>query len=248
MSQKIRQEQIMHILEKQGYATVRELVALLHYSSATINRDLNALQNLRLVKRSYGGVEPADREKMPPLPLRYNFMKREKRHIGNAAAELIEDGDTVFVDGSTTTQSIGPYLMNKKNLCVITNNMQLAIMLGEFDIDVVCLGGHIVERPHMLDGDETVENAMKYHVKKAFFSTGAFSEDGRIASGKQYHLLHKVMLRNSEKIYFLADRSKLVDSFELELCDFSVLDGVITDFEFPEETRERFPQTAFICV
>ena len=248
MSQKIRQEQILHILEKQGYATVRELVSLLHYSSATINRDLNALQNLQLVKRSYGGAEPAMREKMPPLPLRYDFMKREKRHIGNAAAELIADGDTVFIDGSTTTQSIGPYLMNKKDLCVITNNMQLATMLGEFDIDVVCLGGHILERPHMLGGDETVENALKYHVKKAFFSAGAFSADGRIATGKSYHLLHKVMIRNSEKIYFLADRSKLAEDFEQELCDFSVLEAVITDFEFPEETRRIFSKTEFICV
>lgn len=57
MSQSIRQEQILEILETRGYVTVRYLVDRLHYSSATINRDLNKMQTLGLVKRTYGGVE-----------------------------------------------------------------------------------------------------------------------------------------------------------------------------------------------
>ena len=248
MSQKIRQDEILRILQEQEYATVRDLTAILHYSSATINRDLNFLQNLGIVKRNYGGVELVGKQKLPPLPIRIDFMKKEKRHIGRTAAELIEDGDVIFIDGSTTTQYMAPYLVDKKELCVITNNMQLALILGEYKMEVVCLGGHIVERPHMLAGDETVENALRYHADKAFFPTGAFSIDGRIATGAIYHLIHKIMMRNSKKTYFLADRSKVRDSFSQELCDFAALNGVVSDFEFPQETQRKFPNTEFICV
>lgn len=248
MAQKIRQDEILRILQTQGYATVRDLTAILHYSSATINRDLNILQNLGLVKRSYGGVELVGKQDLPPLPIRFGFMKKEKRHIGRIAAELIEDGETIFIDGTTTTQYMAPYLAEKKELCIITNNMQLALLLGEYNMDVVCLGGHIVERPYMLAGDETVENALRYHADKAFFSVSAFTIDGRISTGSRYHLLHKVMLRNSKKTYSLADRSKVSDSFSQELCDFSSLNGVISDFEFPQETQKNFPNTQFICV
>ena len=61
MSQKLRQEKILQIVEARKYVTVRELIYILQYSSATVNRDLNALQALGLVQRSRGGVEPAHR-------------------------------------------------------------------------------------------------------------------------------------------------------------------------------------------
>ena len=78
MSYKLRQEQILHILEKRGYVTVRYLMEHLHYSSATINRDLNKMATLGMVVRSYGGVEAAKKELLPVLPERQFYMKKEK--------------------------------------------------------------------------------------------------------------------------------------------------------------------------
>ena len=72
-------------------------------------------------------------------------------------------------DGSTTVQHILPFLSEKKDLRILTNNMRLAIGLGDLDIDVICLGGHISECSYVLDGDETIENARKYRADKMFF-------------------------------------------------------------------------------
>ena len=83
MSQKIRQEQILNILEKRGYVTVKYLVDTLHYSSATINRDLNQMQLLGLVKRTYGGVEAAKRGHLPALSQRQFYMKKEMSKINS---------------------------------------------------------------------------------------------------------------------------------------------------------------------
>ena len=244
MSRKLRQEQILYILNKHKYVTVRYLVNALHYSSATINRDLNEMQSKGLVKRSYGGVEACDNRRLPPLPQRQYYKKREKRRDAREAAKLIQNGDTLFLDGSTTVQYLLPFLVEKKDLKVITNNMRLAIELGEFDIDVVCLGGHICERPHVLDSSETVENAMKYYVDKMFFSVNGFTANGQI--NDCHYLLYHVMMKNSKKVYLMTDKTKLVEHLEHILCDFTSLTGVISDFDFHEDTKKAYPEVEFI--
>ena len=117
--------------------------------------------------------------------------------------------------------------------------------LGDTDADVICLGGHISERPHVLNGEETVENAQKYTADKMFFSVDSITIDGSIHG--IYYLLYKTMLKNSREAYFLTDKTKLVDRLDVKLCDFSVLSGVISDFEFPEETKTNYPGVKFIC-
>ncbi|MBE6928989.1 MAG: DeoR/GlpR transcriptional regulator [Ruminococcaceae bacterium] len=245
MSQKLRQDQILDILQKRGYVTVRYLVDTLHYSSATINRDLNHMQVLGLVKRTYGGVEAAKAARLPALTERQFYMKKEKRRIAREAAGLIRSGETVFLDGSTTVQYILPFLAEKKQLRVITNNLRLAIELGDMDVDVICLGGHITERPHVLDGEETVENARKFTAHKMFFSVDSITPDGFI-NGAHY-LLYKTMLQNADEAYLLTDKTKLTNRLEVKLCDFSALAGVISDFDFPAETKEAYPGVDFIC-
>ena len=245
MSQKLRQEQILHILQERGYVTVRYLTNALHYSSATVNRDLNAMQTLGLVKRTYGGVEAVDHHNFFPLPQRQLYMKKEKRRNAHAAAALIENGDTVYLDASTSVQYVAPFLAEKRDLTVITNNMRLAIELGEYDIEVICLGGHITERPHAIGGDDAVEQALRYRVDKMFFSVGYVTENGFVSEAS---LLHRVMLKNAKKVYLLTNKSKLVDDLGTVFCDFNALTGVISDFDFSEETKKSFPNTKFICV
>lgn len=245
MSHKLRQKQILDILEKRGYVTVRYLVDTLHYSSATINRDLNKMQTLNLVKRSYGGVEAAKKSHLPALSERQFYMKKEKRRIAQEASALIRNGETVFLDGSTTVQYLLPFLSEKKELRVLTNNMRLAIELGDLDIDVICLGGRISERPHVLSSDETVEIAQKYQADKMFFSVDSITADGHISAS--HYLLYRTMLKNSDEAYLLTDKSKVVDRLDIRLCDFSYLTGVISNFEFPEQTKNAYPNVRFIC-
>ena len=244
MSQKLRQDQILDILKTEGYVTVRYLTDALQYSTATINRDLNAMQLLGLVKRSYGGVELAKERAFPPLSQRQFYQKKEKRRIAQKAAEQIQNGDTVFLEGTTTVQYMLPFLLQKKEITVITNSLRLALDLGNSPFDVICLGGKISERPHVLFGDETVENTMRYRFDKMFFSTDCITVDGSIHSDT--HLFHTVLLKNSREVWFLTDKTKLTDRLGTVLCDFSRLTGVVSDFEFPEETKEKYPTVRFL--
>ena len=246
MYQKERLDEILEILHKYGYVTVKYLVGALHYSNATINRDLNVLEGQGEIRRTHGGVELAERTGVP-LPFRYHKMKTEKLKIGKRASELVQDGDTLFIYGTTTTEAMAEYLIDKKGITVITNNIALVMRLSEYGIKAICLGGRMVEKPSMLGGEETVENAMKYTADKMFFATSYISTDGKIGTVGSYLLL-KAMAQNSDKVFYLADHDKLVRPIGVNryVFDFDEIDGVISDYEFDEETKKRYPNTQFI--
>lgn len=244
MKEKERQDRILEILDAQGYATVKYLTEVLDYSSATVNRDLNVLQERQLVRRSYGGVEPV-RSQYVPVFLRTHKMRAEKKYIGRVAASFVKDGDTVFIDGSTTAQCMEEYLVRRKDLTVVTNNIALAANLSAHDIRIVCLGGTVVEPPSMLCGTETAENAARYRVDKMFFATKAASSGGLIASGEYYDPMLRTVAKNAGEIFYLVDHKKIDQPFCELYGDFGCVDHVISDFDFPEETKQKFSKTAF---
>lgn len=242
--QKQRQQQIFELLETEKFVTVRYLTHILDCSTATVNRDLNEMQRMGLLKRCYGGAEAVNGS-LPPLVQRQFYMQKEKRRNAQKAAELIKDNETVFLDASTTVQHIVPFLADKRGLTVITNSLFLSTELSKYDMEIICLGGKVSERPYVLESEDTVENALKYRVDKMFFSLKSVTLRGEV--GVSHYLLYKTMMRNSKERYFLTDRAKLVEEMPKILCDFSALTGVISDFEFPDETKNRFPNTLFMC-
>lgn len=243
MTKKQREDAILEILKKQGYVTVKYLCDMLHYSSATINRDLNDLQSKKLIKRSYGGVELV-KTKAVPLIMRFHKAKKEKRVIAKRAAEFVTDGDRIFIDGSSTTQYMAQYLINKKDLTVISNNAAIITFLCEHNVNCICLGGSVMEIPSVLGGEITVENASKYMADKAFLSVGALTEEGVVARG--YYLLHKVMLKNSKRSFLLIDHEKINQEYTFATCTLEDIDTVISDYDFTEHTRSLFPKTKFV--
>lgn len=248
MYQKERIDSIMDILKKNGYVTVKYLTKLLHYSNATINRDLNILENQKLVTRTYGGVELCENVSVP-LEFRYHKEKIQKRKISKCAADFICDGDTVFIDSSTTTEKMGDFLVNKKNITLITNNMALAAHMSEYIPRVICTGGDIVETPYMLSGVDAVSTVLRYNTDKIFFSTGGVTTDGIIKTGSDKYLqLYYCALKNAKKRYFMVDHTKLNVDLEYNIADFSQIDAVISDCDFPDDTKKKYKNTQFCKV
>ena len=246
MHQTERIKHIEEILKKNGFITVKFLTEELHYSTATINRDLNLMEKQKLVRRSYGGAELL-KTRSVPLMFRYNKMRPAKNKIGKKAAEFIQDGETIFIDGSTTSQYIGKYLTEKKSLTVITNNLTLASFLSEHNITVYCLGGKIIEPPSMAYSAETVESIYQYGADKAFFSTGGITEDGKICTGSNdaYALVIKAMIQQSKQQFFLVDHEKVTSHANHYLGTLDAISDIITDFSFSKEIKERYANTVF---
>lgn len=247
MTQKERMNAIADIISKNGFVTVKYLTQELHYSTATINRDLNMMERQNIVRRSYGGAELTE-PKTTSLFFRYSKMRSTKNKIAQKAAELVNDGDTLFIDCSTTAQYMGSFLTNKKDLTVITNNITLASYLSEWEIKAICLGGVIMEPPSMVYSAETVENAKKYGVDKFFFSPGAVTKDGKIGASlyEEHILLVKAMMENAKETYMLCDHEKITDACKKYLCTLENIDVVIADFSFSKEAKEKYNKTKYI--
>ncbi len=243
MSEK-RIDTILGIIKEQGYVTVKYLCDELHYSTATINRDLNDLQKKKLIIRHYGGAELV-KNKGTPLVFRYHKMRPVKRLLAKKASEMIKDGMTVFIDGSTTAQYISQYIKDIKNLRVITNNLNLISYLSEIGIKCICLGGDIIEAPYITGGIDAAFQAKSYHADLAFFSTGGISGDGKIYD-TGYLELHRAMIENSDKSVFLIDHKKLDAAGSRVLCDLSEIYALVTDLKFSDDVKEKFKDTLFI--
>ena len=248
MYQKERVDKILKILRENGYVNVKYLCNEIGYSKATINRDLNYMEKRKLVVRSYGGVELVEKHDIP-LVFRYHKMKAEKKRICKAAAELVKDGDVIFIDPSSTTEYITPYLVNKNNLVVITSNIAIVTYLSDFsNIKTICLGGEIFEPPSMLGGDLCVKNAMEYKADKFFFSTHSINDNGEIGGSGVYNLLTNVMARNSKEVIYLVDHEKVNLTSKSVVMTVDNVDIVITDYIFNQEFKQKYSGTKFIEV
>lgn len=248
MYQQERLNEILKILRATHYATVDFLVEQIHYSPASIRRDLTLLEKQGLVTRSYGGVE-INEESYTPFKFRQHLMKSEKNKIAYAASKLIKNGDLVFLDGSTTVQYMGHYITDKKDICVITNNIMLASYLKENGIRVYCTGGELTELPGTLSGQLAADGFSHFHADIMFFSTDGVLENGTVTVKEDGNFIHnRAMLDNSDKHVFLCGSDKIGKYSRLVQCDVSEIDCFITDKRVSEDLEKAFPETEFMCV
>jgi DeoR family fructose operon transcriptional repressor len=240
-----RFERIMELLQKNGYMTVKQLTEALDYSTAMVNRDLNSIEEKHLVRRSYGTVMLAE-QKVMPLVLRYRSMEKAKSALCRRAADLVRAGDVIFIDGSTTTEGMGRYLLDKEDIRVITNNVALFLFLSEHGVDAVILGGNLLEPPYFLGGCETEGSAMRYHADKAFFSALRITKEGEISADAEYETLRRIMVRNSDASYFIGDSEKVYDRVSRRLFLPDEISGIISDYPFSDAVRAKYPETEFL--
>ncbi|MBQ7399164.1 MAG: DeoR/GlpR transcriptional regulator [Clostridia bacterium] len=248
MYQKERVDKIMQILRENGYVSVKYLCGEVGYSKATVNRDLNFMEKQKMITRSYGAVEIIEKKDVE-LEFRYHKMKREKLKLCKAAAELVNDGDIIFVDSSSTTEFIAQYLIKKNDVTVITSNTAVVSYLSRFsNIKVICLGGEIMEPPSMLGGELCVKNAMEYKADKLFFSSHGINDDGEIGGGGGYSLLLNVMAKNSKEVIYLVDHTKINLESRHVIMTADNLDVIISDCDFNKNFREKFSKIKYIKI
>ena len=148
MSISKRQEQILELLRENSYMTVLRLSEEIYTSPSSVRRDLARLEALGLVKRSHGGAGIlGETGKVPPLDSRMSRNVQEKRRIAKIAANLLSDGQTVMLDGSSTAGFLVPYIARHADMTLYTNNMNTAMSAISFGIKTNLIGGASVDFP-----------------------------------------------------------------------------------------------------
>ncbi|KYH33535.1 DeoR/GlpR family DNA-binding transcription regulator [Neomoorella mulderi] len=241
-----RRREIIRHLDDQGIVKVTELSSIFQVTEETIRRDLERLESEGYLKRTHGGaVKIASNQEETAFHIRNMRNRYEKQLIGRRAAELVQPGDVIAVDASTTALQFVHFLKDKKDLVVITHALKVVMALaGNPDVTVICTGGTLHPRTLSFVGP-LVENALaSYNIKKAFIScNGVTLEEGITESTEVQARVKAEMVRGAKEIILLADHDKFGTATLATVAPVTVVHTLITDSGTPEGEIERIRST-----
>lgn len=238
-----RQEMILEILQDCKYITTQELVKKIFSSYSSVRRDLEELESAGLISRSYGMVELANRNSLlVSYPIRINKNSEQKRLIAKNAAKLIKEGDTIFIDSSSSSSFFAKELMHLKGITVITNNVEILNFISQSSINVICSGGlQTSPNRYALVGPIAENTFGNIHADWAVFSTRSLTKDGQIYDIHYNETtLRNVMLKNADKKLFLCDSSKLDTISTYYQCSLSDIDYLVCDSNDAKKFEQQF--------
>ena len=227
-----RHDKILNILKERKSATVNYLASVLYISKSTIRRDLATLQSKGFIKHEYGGAILVD-EASYTLPIEFRTLKAksEKRNIGKEAALLVEDGDVIFLDSSSTVLYMIEHLRSKNSIIAVTNNFRALEMLNTLEnIKVYSTGGVFSQNSMSYTGRFALATIERISIDKMFFSPTGISSNGLLLEcGEQENLIRCAALSRSAKKICLCDHSKLNKNYLFEICSITDIDYIISD-------------------
>ncbi len=206
-----REDEIMTLLNETEYATVDYLSQKMNISSSSIRRDLKHLEERGLVTRSYGGVKLADAQgKRIPFSLRSHENSPQKKQIAKAAAALINVGDTVFLDGSSSAYFVAELLPTVGGVTVVTNSTDIMTCLSRYDIKVYSTGGNLSpENRGVLVGGYAQDFLRRLKADVAIFSVQSVNADGDFFDCYAEEVsIRNIMMQNAHRRILLCDSSK----------------------------------------
>ena len=234
MLQVERFTQIRALLKKNNTLRIGQLAKLLYVSEATIRRDLDAMEKDGVLKRVYGGVT-LNKEDMP-LTLRSFQHADEKDEIGKLAAELVKDGQTIFIDSSSTALHMLPYIKHKKDMTVISNSQKVIDTLAFTENKLILTGGELIPRNLAYVGELACRSLDMYRPELVFFSSQGIDIDGEITDVSESETaLRRAAIRRGIQVIFLCDSSKAGRIYPHHVCYKNEVAKIITDSKFPKE-------------
>lgn len=242
-----RQKRILEILESEGSVSVNKLSATFDVTEETVRRDLEKLEKQECLKRTHGGavsVTDSSSTHEASLEKRKLINVEAKQSIAREAVRYVTEGDTIFLDASTTTFFMAKEIKQMKNITVITNSLRVVNELcGAEGIKVISVGGLVSHNQSFVGSlaERSIEE--NFFVSKMFFSSKGITADGGVLESNEGECgIKKKMMKNAKLKYYLCDRSKMGSIGFVKLAAFEDIDFVVTDTE-PEGTlKQKFDE------
>ncbi|MCC5957630.1 MAG: DeoR/GlpR transcriptional regulator [Natronohydrobacter sp.] len=228
-----RQARLLERLQARTYADTQDLQTYLGVSEATIRRDLVDLEARGLIRRTHGGALPIGQ-----VVQEYSNAERmvqnsaEKLRIAKIAAELVQDGDVVFIDAGTTTLQLARQLSHRASLTFVTNGIDIASCLSAADVrSLYVTGGEYCNMNHSMIGPIATEAISRFNVDKLFLSVSSV-DLGRArinVATPDVAAVQREMIGIAQKVIVLADHSKFSKSAMSVISSLDDVDLIITD-------------------
>lgn len=244
-----RHETILEILKNTDYTTTKEIADKLFTSYSSIRRDLEELESAGLVVRSYGRIELANKHPMLiSYPIRMESNSRKKQFIAKKAASLIHEGDTVFIDPSSSCSYLAKELTHIKGITIITNNIEILYYMTQFNVNTISSGGtQSFQNRYAMIGSVAENTFKNIHADYAFFSARSLTDTGKIYDIHYDETnTRRAMLENAECKVFLCDSSKLNSISTYYQCDLSDIEYLISDTSDVKKYAKQYPELTIL--
>ncbi len=233
-----RERQILTLLSEDASVSVAAIAEELSVSRVTARSDLSSLEEKGFLVRTHGGAMPVFHSSIME---RNRTSPDEKVRIAKAAADLVQDGDTIMIEAGTTTALIVKFLLGKRDLHVVTNSTLLipyARMNPQLHLTVI--GGEFRPATESLVGPIALRELEEFHVRKAFLGTDGFS----LENGSSTHLVegaevNKRMALQAAECFLVADSAKYGRSGFVRMLPLSGYTRIITDSGMSDEVSAR---------
>ena len=238
-----RREKIFEMIQEDGSAKVIDLSKIFKVTEVTIRQDLEKLEKDGLIIKEHGGAFLKNiKDQVQAFSLGHRENNDKKELIAKKCLEFIENGDSIILDSGSTTTEIAKNLKGFKNLMVITNALNIALLLGaEPGIELIVTGGEFKPPTLSLTGQKAADFFKGINVQKLFLATAGIS----LKSGLTYPsisdlVVKKAMIEAADTTYLVADSTKIGKSAFASLGALSLIDYIITDNGIEEKHKEIF--------
>jgi DeoR/GlpR family transcriptional regulator of sugar metabolism len=235
-----RRTRLLDMIRVRGFASIDEIVRELGVSESTARRDLDALEEQGAARRTHGGVLYSG-----GMPRLAEFGERQpshwaaKRAIAAKAADEIADGETVLLDGGTTTYEVARLLVGR-SLQVVTNSLPVAnLFASESRTDLVLLGGYVSPRTGVCLGPYANELLGRLHVTTTVLSAAGIDAEGLFNAHLLLAETEQAMLQAAGRVIVVADSSKFGRKSLTLVAPLGAIDLVVSDEALAESWRER---------
>jgi len=226
-----RREQLRDIVRQDGVARLGELCRRLNASTATVRRDLEAMEAQGMIRRVHGGaVSIESRLDEPVFDDKAAIAPREKRKIAESAAELVKAGDTIYLDGGSTVLELARMLADRTDITVVTNSLRAAIELAGRGPRLILTGGQFRRLSQTMVGALSRAVLDQLHFDKAFMGTiGLSAAEGLTTTDPDEAFTKHEAAARADELIVLADSAKIGRVSFAKSGPIADIDLLITD-------------------
>lgn len=245
MSKETRRDKIFELIKNAKNVSCDELSSCFGVTEETIRKDLQYLSDKGMIIRTFGGAAIKEYGNERPLDQRIIQNYSEKQRIAVEASKLILPGDLIVMDAGSTIMLLAQNMKRDSNIVVVTNSLETTNILAKTEgITVICTGGMLRTKSMSFQGSHA-ENAIRsYNVQKAFISCAAVDLRRGIMDTNEGEVRIKIcMIEEADKVYLLADSSKINGIAHVTTCDLSKITAIITDSGVEDETVREYEES-----
>jgi DeoR family glycerol-3-phosphate regulon repressor len=231
-----RQQEILSLVQQQGFVSIETLAQNFSVTSQTIRRDINSLCDQQLLTRYHGGAGLSSSVENVEYATRQVMNLEAKQQIAKMTADHIPDRASVFINIGTTTEEIAKALLNHTELRIITNNLNVAAILrSNPSFEIIIAGGVVRQRDGGITGEATIDFIRQFKVDFGIIGISSIDTDGTLLDF-DYHEVRvaQAIIENSRQIFLAADHSKFERCAMVRLGSITQIDALFTDRQPPE--------------